>query len=121
MTLLQTLQPFIDAAGIFGLTITEDAQTGAVTIDGITIEAETESRKGIGGREVEVPVYIVTTAVGIPGTRESPPDVDVIELATVNQPGPAVRAALVAVVEGRLAAYADRLDDNAQAESLDAF
>ncbi len=117
MSLYTTIKPYIEAARMSDLTITEDPKTGAVDLDGITIEVEERPVASIGGERM-VPFYLVSYAVPVAQTCDSPPDVDVVEVGAYRHIGEAVRAALGAVLDHRVGRYENQLAD---AEAAEAF
>jgi len=126
LSLLQTLKPYIEAAKISDLRIEEDATTGSITLDGVTIELEERAVTTIRVRGFQtsstgsrfVSFFIVSFAVPVSAGRESPPDVDVIDVGAYQQAGKAVRVALGVVLDQRLLRYENQLAD---AEAAQAF
>ena len=91
---------------------------GTFSIEDIEIESDTATRRTIARREVEERVWIVTRSVATLGDRDTPPDVDVIEIARVGTLASAVAIALAEVVAERIAAHEQRQGEDELAEEF---
>lgn len=117
MSLVETLRPILQAAGISEVFVEVCFETGAVTLDhDVTIETEERMKVGLFGPH-RVDAYVVSYAIGIPQTREEPADVDVVDVGTFASPAEAVGAALGVLIQHRIAMYQDRLADEEAARA----
>ncbi len=106
--------------------ILSDIGTEGLVFDGYVLymakgEYEFELPSIVGKRKRMAPGYHIWTEVSIPGTRDSPPDGDVVELLTTQSLHEAMAKVLEVVIHERMSVLADRFADSDAAEAEEEY